>query len=218
MATIFRRQLTRWVLNGKRVTKGTPGAKAHKSKSREWYGLVKGEYVKLSPLRDVAEQILQKRLRESEERRFDRFATHRQTPLADHIAKFRDHLESTGRSPRYIRETIQRLNVVTTSCTLLEHVTADRVDACRNDLARKRHGDRDKKKAATTAKGAAPTTRNTYLAAVKSFCSWCVRTRRMPDNPLIHLSKLNEATEVRLDAPHRTAGRYCQANHHRRRE
>ena len=67
MATIFRRQLTRWVLNGNALTKGTPGAKAHKSKSREWYGLVKGEYVKLSPLRDVAEQILQKRLRESED-------------------------------------------------------------------------------------------------------------------------------------------------------
>ena len=69
MATVFRRKLgPRWVLDGKRVAKSTPGAKAHRSLSREWYGLVKGEYVKLSPLRDVAEQMLRKRMRESEER------------------------------------------------------------------------------------------------------------------------------------------------------
>src|SRR6187431_2783946 len=103
MATVFRRKLTRWILNGERVTKTTPGAKPLKSLSREWYGLVKGRYVKLSPLRDVAEQLLRKKIRESEERRFDRFASHRQTPLSDHVAKFRDHLEATGRSSRYIR-------------------------------------------------------------------------------------------------------------------
>jgi integrase len=199
MATVFKRKLTRWVLNGKRVTKSTTGAIAHSSHSREWYGLVKGRYVKLSPIRDVAEQMLRKIIRESEERRIDQFAAHRQAPLADHIAKFRDHLESTGRSPRYIRETIQRLKVVTFNCTLLEHVIADRVDACLNDLARQRHGDRLKKASVATADGAATSTRNSYLAAVKSFCSWCVRTRRMPDNPLSHLSKLNEATDVRRE-------------------
>ena len=200
MATVFRRKLTRWFVDGKRGTKGTPGAKRHVTLSREWYGLVKGEYVKLSPLRDVAEQLLRKRLRESEERRFDRFAAHRQAPLADHIAKFREHLLATGRSDRYVRETIQRLKVVSTNCTLLEHFTADRVDACLNDLAQKRHGDRKKSaKDKSEIRGAAPSTRNTYLAAAKSFCAWCIRTRHMPDNPLAHLSKLNEEIDIRRE-------------------
>src|SRR4051812_20078432 len=103
MARIFRRKLTRWVLDGRRVNKGTPGAKTRVSLSRQWYGLIRGEYVKLSPLRDVAEHLLRKQLRDSEELRFDRFAAHRQTPLAEHIEKFREHLAAQGRSSRYIR-------------------------------------------------------------------------------------------------------------------
>jgi integrase len=198
MARVFRRKLTRWVLDGRRVTKGTPGAKAETSLSREWYGLIRGEYVKLSPLRDVADQLLRKRLRESEERRFDRFAPYRQTPLTEHIEKFREHLTAIGRSQRYISETIQRLKVVTANCTLLEHFTADRVDACLNDLAKRRYGDR-KKSDKTKTNSASPATRNRYLAAAKSFCTWCVRSRRLPDNPLAHLSKLNEATDVRRE-------------------
>jgi hypothetical protein len=128
MATVFRRKLTRWILDGKRVDKGTPGAKRHTTKSREWYGLVRGEYVKLSPLRDIAEQKLRQKLREIEESRVNQFAVHRRSALADHIAKFHEHLEATCRSARYVRETIQRLNVVAAKCTLLEHITSDHVD------------------------------------------------------------------------------------------
>jgi integrase len=212
MATVFRRKLTRYVLDGLRVRKGTPGCQTVTSRSRDWYGYVGGRYVRLSPVRDVAVHLVAKRIQESEERRTSPFAFHRQTPLSEHVQTFREHLEAGGRSERYVRETIQRLEVVTAHCTKLEHVTADRIDACLNDLAKLRRSDR-RKIADLTAKGehdqaaterdnsigASAATRNSYLAAAKSFCGWCVRTRRLPENPLAHASKLNEETDVRRD-------------------
>jgi integrase len=41
-------------------------------------------------------------------------------------------------------------------------------------------------------------TSNLYLDAIKAFCNWLVRDRRMPDNPLAHLSGGN----VKLDRRH----------------
>ncbi len=192
MSTVFRRKLTRYILNGRRVNKSTPACKAETSLSREWYGLVRGQYVKLSPKRDVAEKLLRRRISDAEDLRIDRFAKHRQAPLSEHIEKFKEHLEAKGRAPRYVKETIGRLKIVTASCTRLEHVTADRVDACLNDLARQGGGTLKLKKI-----GAGPSTRNSYLTTAKNFCQWCVRTSRLPDNPLVHVSKLREQVDVR---------------------
>jgi site-specific recombinase XerD len=216
MATVFRRKLTRYILNGqwveigsgktkrrilrgKRVPKGTPGAKRYETLSDHWYGLVRGQYVKLCNIaapgaRDKSEKLLRKMLGEAEDLKLDRFAHHRRAPLPQHIEAFREHLKAKGRDGRYVKETIDRLKIVTAHCTRLEHVTADRVNACLNELARQGRGNLKKKK-----RGAAPTTRNSYLTAAKSFCQWCVRTRRLPDNPLAHLSKLNEQVDVRRE-------------------
>ena len=181
------RKLTRYTLDGKRVNKSTPGAIATLTLSREWYGLVRGQYVKLSPLRDRAERLLRKRLGDAEDLRLDRFASHRQAPLADHVEKFREHLEAKGCADRYVTETIAQLNIATANCQRLEHVTADRIAACLNDLAKQGRGLLKKKKS-----GANERTRNAYLTTAKNFCQWCVRTTRLPDNPLAHVSKLKQ--------------------------
>jgi len=36
-------------------------------------------------------------------------------------------------------------------------------------------------------------TRNEYLNAASSFCSWLVKTRRLADNPLRHVERINTA-------------------------
>jgi len=40
-------------------------------------------------------------------------------------------------------------------------------------------------------------TSNYYLTAMKGFCRWLVRERRMADNPLTHLETLNAETDIR---------------------
>jgi len=212
VAEVFKRKLSRYVLDGEwvevgrgkhrrrvlrggqRVSKDTPGAQLFEWESAEWYGRVGGRYVKLSPDRAVAEKLLRKKLHDLEDLKVNRFAKHQQTELAEHIEAFRENLESQARSPRYIRETIGRLKIVTANCTRLEHVTAAKLSKVLNDLAKQGRGTLKKKK-----RGAGPATRNSYLAAAKGFCQWCVDDRRLPDNPLAHLKKLNEQVDIRVE-------------------
>lgn len=230
MAEVFKRKLKRYVLGGRwveqgkgkqarrvlrggeRVRKGTPGAEEFETESREWYALINGAYVKLSPIRDKAVAQLRKQLHDAEDRRVNPFAAHLQAPLEQHIADFRDHLAAKGRDARYIREQIGRLKVVTAPCQTLKHVTAARIDSCLNDLCRltqferrqiaklREAGKNDEADAIRKeSRGAAPSTRNSYLSAVRSFCQWCVRERRLRENPIAHYSKLNEAVDVRRE-------------------
>jgi integrase len=37
-----------------------------------------------------------------------------------------------------------------------------------------------------------------YLVAIKSFCNWLVKDRRMADNPVAHLSRINARSDVRI--------------------
>ncbi len=48
-------------------------------------------------------------------------------------------------------------------------------------------------------KGSSVRTSNFYLGAVKQFCRWMVRDRRMADNPLAHLAGGNEKVDRRHD-------------------
>ena len=49
------------------------------------------------------------------------------------------------------------------------------------------------------AAGASHRTFNAYLTAIQGFCRWLVLHRRMPENPLAHLSALNEADDRRRE-------------------
>lgn len=46
--------------------------------------------------------------------------------------------------------------------------------------------------------GMAARTRNSYLQALKGFCTWCVRNRRLTSNPLQHIDKADEKSDRRL--------------------
>ncbi len=41
-------------------------------------------------------------------------------------------------------------------------------------------------------------TRNSYLGALKGFCTWCVRSRRLTNNPLSSISQADEQSDRRL--------------------
>jgi len=45
--------------------------------------------------------------------------------------------------------------------------------------------------------GMGSATSNSYLVAAKAFCNWCVKTRRLPEHPLRHLTKVNAKVDVR---------------------
>jgi integrase len=51
----------------------------------------------------------------------------------------------------------------------------------------------------TAAGGLSHRTSNFYLACAKEFCHWLQRSRRMAENPLVHLQGLNPETDIRRE-------------------
>jgi len=60
--------------------------------------------------------------------------------------------------------------------------------------------------AALQARGGSPETVNHYVRAVRSFCRWLVKNRRLPYNPLETLALVNTASDRRHDRRELTAG------------
>ncbi len=57
----------------------------------------------------------------------------------------------------------------------------------------------DKWRSGQKATGRASMTLNHYLTVAKTFCNWLVKERRLSENPLEYLSKLNAAADRRLE-------------------
>lgn len=103
----------------------------------------------------------------------DPYQEHRLTPLSEHVAAFRVHLERKIPEPRYVDLKITRVEKMTATCKRLVDITEDRIlDSLRSLTC-----------------GAQ--TRNHYLQAVKQFCLWAVRKKRIRDNPLVGLQPEN---------------------------
>lgn len=49
------------------------------------------------------------------------------------------------------------------------------------------------------------TTSNHYLTAVKGFCNWLLKDGRTDRNPVVHLSQINNQTDIRRKRRHLTA-------------
>lgn len=98
-------------------------------------------------------------------------------PVAEHIEAFRLDLIALGRSPDHVAPTVHHVKTIVDDLAVvqLDRLEADDVDGW---LRRKRDG------------GMSPSTANHYLTAVQTFLNWCVRTRRLPANPLIGLRRL----------------------------
>jgi len=191
MARPFKKTIIRYVTaHGRRCTPATPGATRVKQKSKKYYGLVpqpngKRKAVPLCPDLAKSRQLLNKLLTDAvcaSHGMIDAYAEHRIRPLAAHIDDFERHQVSKGNTQEHALQVSNRARKVVESCrfTSISDLSASIVQ---EHIASLRQG------------GKSIQTGNFYLQAIKQFCRWMVRDRRMSDSPVAHLSGGN----VRLD-------------------
>lgn len=110
---------------------------------------------------------------------------HARTPLDDHLDGFIRSLKAAGRSKRHITDTDRLARQIAADCgfRVLRDIEAERVEVW---LVQKLDA------------GMAARTRNSYLQALKGFCTWCVRNRRLTSNPLQNIDKADEKADRRL--------------------
>jgi integrase len=121
---------------------------------------------------------------------------HLSTPLAEHVDTFIEELRRMGRDDEYYERVDTRLgNLLRESgWQTLRQVNPDDMGRFLSLLQRK---------------GFSAKTQNEYLAAAKTFCNWCVRTRQLAANPLASVSKTRnvEKTYRRRALTHEEAER-----------
>jgi integrase len=114
----------------------------------------------------------------------DAIIDHQSTPLADHIAAFIDHQRAKGVHRVRVKNTENRLRRLATDCdyrrlgdlsvAALERWLADR-----------------------QAENMGAGTRNAYRQELVGFGNWCVKTRRLIDNPFAHVPKADTKADQR---------------------
>lgn len=107
-------------------------------------------------------------------------------PIEDHVRAYETFLKAQNVSDWHLSETMRRLKYMTTECGFnrLADIKADPVQAwvaIRN----------------TTHRGARTT--NTYLSSLRAFVRWGLKTARLTQDPLVTVSKLDEAADKRRD-------------------
>jgi site-specific recombinase XerD len=107
-------------------------------------------------------------------------------PLEAHVEDWRLALEAKGNTDQHVIESIAKVATIANDCgwRTLSDIAATDMDHWRND--------------AKTA-GKAAQTINHYLTVAKTFCNWLMRERRIPENPLAYLSKLNAKADRRVE-------------------
>jgi len=204
MASLYRPIRVYYFAGGKRIPAGEakgpngkllPGVRKEKARAESWFARYRDATGTLcrQPLkvnsRAMAQRLLAQILDRVEAKRVGRddpFEEHRDTLLTEHLAAYGRYLDAKGDTPRHVRETLHSIGLVLKACRFVRI----------GDLRASRVGDwlRSKKAA-----GASHRTFNAYLTAIKGFCRWLVLDRRMPENPLAHLSALNEAEDRRRE-------------------
>ena len=177
-------------------------SKKYTAKYRDGRGLVRkvrtgcttrdGALAKLRELEQRAEKVRSGLVTAAEDAVVDR----QQTPLADHVEAYLDHLRiKRGKgakprvSPRHVANVQHQLRRVVKDCGLdrLADLTREAVERwVAGQLDRDDPGD-----------GLSMRTINAHLASVIAFANWCVETRRLVANPLSHMRKLDESSDPR---------------------
>jgi len=111
-------------------------------------------------------------------------AKHRKTPLSAHLDVFRRQLKEKERTAKHVRITCNRIAKVFQGCGFvrLADVAVSEIEEW---LAEERE------------LGIGIQTRNYYVAALKQFFSWMVKSKRAASSPVVDLEKLNAETDVR---------------------
>ncbi len=116
----------------------------------------------------------------------DAFTDHLTQPVSEHIADFRLQMESKGRSARHVGDTERLLKGVCDACDFKNLVDVANGGAKLGEHIAKRL---DAEVSHRTV--------NADLVAVRSFCRWLQKQRRLEHDPTISLARLNESTDRR---------------------
>ena len=117
-------------------------------------------------------------------------------PLSGHLEDFRASLLARGVTARQVELVCGRTKRIIDGCgfTFWSHVTASRVLTFVHGLQADVHDENGK----LVKRGISAQTFNFYVAAVKQFCRWAVKDRRIAESQVAHLDGLN----VKLDRRH----------------
>ena len=193
MATVFRPTIIRYVNSqGKRVPKSTAGAKRIREKSKTWWGRFRDaqgspKRVSLCDNRGMAETMLAEianRAKREAAGDIDPYEDHRKRPLSDHLDDFETSLLAKGATTKQASQATARCRKIIEGCGFKRLI--DLVPSAVASYLK------DRRKTGTSIQ-----TSNHYLAGIKSFSNWLLRDRRIPTNPLVHLSRLNAKVDIR---------------------
>ena len=115
----------------------------------------------------------------------DAVIDHQPTPFADHVAAYLEHHRNRGSSENTIEGITIRLKKLERDCQLVR-LSDLNTEKIQNWLTLSRDS------------GMAPRTRNSYLEVAKAFANWCVKNRRLLENPLADISKAEQTSDRRL--------------------
>lgn len=145
--------------------------------------------VPLSANKQAAQQMMGELLAGAERERAngkDPFAAHRKVPLADHLAAYRRSFAEKGHTERQAALSFARASAVLDGCRFMYLADLD-AGAAQTWLSDRR----------ATTKGFGAKTLNHYVAVLRAFGNWLVRSKRLPANPFAHLAKVNAEVDVR---------------------
>ncbi len=195
---VFKPRIVRYLdKQGKRVKKGTPGARKVKVKARKYHGRYWGadgrmKRVPLCADKAAARQMLADLVRAAEREKAGlsdpRLEESAQRPLAEHLEDYRRHLQAKNDDPRHVSQVISHCKAIFegTGARFIPDLDAGKVEGWLEEQRRSepRFG---------------ISTSNHYLTSAKGFTRWLTRCRppRWASDPLANLSRLGAEVDVR---------------------
>jgi integrase len=180
---VFKNSFVVWVLDGKRVKPGTPGAVQVRMESSKWYGKFKDsetgrwQAVPLSRDKGVAKRMLAKLIAEGDAARaglIDPLDRYKGDDVREYLPAFKAYLKGQGDGDRHIKNTARLIGKVLDAAGIKTVA----------DLAKSYEAVSDY----LTSLPVGPRTKNTYRQAIVSFVKYLTtEKKRLASNPLAAL-------------------------------
>ena len=171
-----------------------------KSPSKKWWGQFKDANGKLRrhPLavdKMAAQAMLNELVRQVEREKagiIEPGDRERRRPIGEHVTEFRRLKENRDISEKQVSEVLRQLERIVNECKwrTIADIKPNSLVQFLGDL---------RTPAAEDEVGIAAQTYNHYLRAAKQFTRWLVRDKRLPTDPLVHLSNINTKADRRHD-------------------
>ncbi len=169
--------------NAKGELRYTRQAATYTAKYRDGQGIVRTVSTGCRE-KTAAQAVLNDLLKRSEQVRSgiltpdqDAMAEHQQVPLEEHIIAWKAHHKAKGTTPGRIKTNLQRLRAITSDCQFvrLSDLDGEKLEQWLFEQAEKRD--------------MSAGSRNGYREACVSFANWCVKTKRLLENPFSGVPK-----------------------------